>query len=227
MNLIALKKQTATAVDIDSLLQDSYLLVVELRQGASAQNSLDLWQRCVEQIEHVRQLLKHAGLSQRSIDHISHAQCALLDETLLNCAKDEAHAKWASEPLQAKFFSRHQAGEFLYEDMREVLREPAPDRHVLTAFQRVLMLGFRGCYGDVNDPDREQLLAALNAQVAPLELSHGLKTQMGAGHRISSLHRLRSPLAHVLAVGLLLVGAWWGLNHLLGGVIATLLPGQA
>lgn len=227
MNPITLKKQTATAVDIDSLLQDSYLLVVELRQGASAQNSRDLWQLCVEQIEHVRQQLKHAGLSQRSIDHISHAQCALLDETVLGCAKDEVHAKWASEPLQARFFSRHQAGEFLYEDMREVLREPAPDRHVLTAFQRVLMLGFRGCYRDVNDPDREQLLAALNAQVAPLELSHGVTTQVLAGHRMSTLHGLQSPLAHVLAVGLLLVGAWWGLNHLLGGVIATLLPGQA
>lgn len=226
MSPIALKKQTATAVDIDSLLQDSYLLVVELQQGASAQNSLDLWPLCVEQIEHVRQQLKHAGLSQRSIDHISHAQCALLDETVLGCAKHEAHAKWASEPLQAKFFSRHQAGEFLYEDMREVLREPAPDRHVLTAFQRVLMLGFLGRYRDVNDPEREQLLAALNAQVAPLELSHGVTTQAGVGHRISSLHGLRSPLAHILAAGLLLVGAWWGLDHLLGGVIATLLPGQ-
>lgn len=227
MNLIALKKHTTTAVDIDALLQDSYLLVVELRQGASAQNSLDLWQLCVEQIELVRQRLKHAGLSQRSIDHISHAQCALLDETVLSCAKDQAHAKWASEPLQARFFSRHQAGEFLYEDMREVLREPAPDRHVLTAFQRVLILGFLGRYRDVNDPEREQLLAALNAQVAPLELSHGVMTQAGVGHRINSLRWLRSPLAHVLAVGLLLVGGWWGLDHLLGDVIATLLPGQA
>ncbi|VVN65611.1 type VI secretion system protein TssL, short form [Pseudomonas fluorescens] len=227
MNLIALKTHTAAAVDIDSLLQDSYLLVVELRQGASAQNSLDLWERCAKQIEHVRRLLEHAGLSQRSIDHISHAQCALLDETLLTGAKGEAHAAWVREPMQAKFFNRHQAGEFLYEDMREVLREPAPDRHVLTAFQRVLMLGFRGRYRDVNDPEREQLLAALNTQVAPLELSHGLTTQARVGHQISSLRGLRSPRAHVLAVGLLLVGVWWGLDHLLGGVIATLLPGQA
>lgn len=227
MNLIISNKQAATAVDIDSLLQDSYLLVVELRQGASAQNSLDLWERCVTQIEHVQQLLKHAGLSQRSINYISHAQCALLDETLLTCAKGDTHAAWVREPLQARFFNRHQAGEFLYEDMREVLREPTADRHVLTAFQRVLMLGFRGRYRDVNDPEREQLLAALNAQVAPLELSHGVTTQVVAGHRMSTLHWLQSPLANVLAAGLLLVGVWWGLDHLLGGVIATLLPGQA
>jgi type VI secretion system protein ImpK len=227
MNLITFNKQTAAAVDIDALLQDSYLLVVELRQGASAQNSLNLWERCVKQIEQVQQGLKDAGVSQRSVELVSHAQCALLDETVLGCAKDAAHAKWASKPLQARFFSRHQAGEFLYEDLREALRQPAPDLHVLTAFQRVLLLGFQGRYRDVNDPEREQLLAALNAQVAPLELSHGLTTHVGAGSRMSYLPRFQSPLAHVLAAGLLLVGAWWGLDHLLGGVIATLLPGQA
>ncbi len=226
MSLISTKKHTAAAAAIDALLQDSYLLVVELRQGGSVQNSKQVWELCAKQIEHVRQQIKNAGLSQRNIDHISHAQCALLDETLLSCAKGDAHAKWASEPLQAKFFSRHQAGESLYEDMREVLREPAPDPRVLTVFQRVLMLGFQGRYHDVNDPEREQLLAALNAQVAPLDLSHGVMTQAGVGHRISSLRGLRSSLAHVLAVGLLLVGVWWGLDHLLGGVISTLSPGQ-
>ncbi|MCP1446067.1 type VI secretion system protein ImpK [Pseudomonas sp. GGS8] len=227
MNLTATKKQTATGVDIDSLLQVSYLLVIELRQGGSAQNSQVLWKFCSKQIEHVSQQLKRAGLSQRSINYISHAQCALLDETVLSCAKGDAHAAWASEPLQAKFFGGHQAGEFLYEDMREVLREPAPDLQVLTAFHRVLMLGFRGRYANVNDPAREQLLAALSAQVEPLELSQTLTTQVDARHRATPLRWLQSPLAHILAVGLLLIGAWWGLDHVLAGLIATLLPGQS
>jgi type VI secretion system protein ImpK len=213
-------------LDIDALLQDSYLLVVELRQGAWAQNSQDLWKRCAKQIEQVRQRLKDAGVSQRNIDHISHAQCALLDETVLSCAKDEAHAAWASEPLQARFFSRHQAGEFLYEDMRDVLREPVPDPLVLTAFQRVLMLGFQGRYRDPQDPEREQLLAALNAQVAPLDMAHALPTRVDVSQQMTIRRWLRSPLVHVLAAGLLLLGVWWGLDRLLGGVIATLLPGQ-
>ncbi|MOA06740.1 hypothetical protein D3C78_1264010 [compost metagenome] len=157
---------------------------------------------------------------------ISHAQCALLDETVLGCAKGDAHAQWASEPLQAKFFSRHQAGEFLYEDMRESLRQPSPDVLVLTAFQRVLMLGFQGRYRDVNDPEREQLLSALNARVAPLELNHVVMTQ-GIGQRMSFLRWLRSPLIHILMAGLLLVGAWWGLDHWLNGLISALVPGQA
>ncbi|MCO6060368.1 type VI secretion system protein TssL, short form [Pseudomonas sp. MOB-449] len=220
-------KQKQPLVDIDALLQDSYLLVVELREGASARHGRDLWKHCSSQVEHVRQRLEEAGMSEKSIDHISYAQCALLDETVLRFASEEAHADWASEPLQARFFNRHQAGEFLYEDMREVLRESAPDVQVLTAFQRVLMLGFKGRYRDLDDPEREQLLTALNANVAPLTTQHSLTTHAGPAGGFNAHRWLRSPLLQTLAVMLLLVGTWWGLNQLLGSVISTLFPGQA
>lgn len=225
MNLTAIDTHTVTVQDLDALLQDSYLLVVELRQGASVHDSTDLWARCEKQVEHVQQSLKDAGLSARSIELISQAQCALLDETALNCAKENAHANWASQPLQARFFSRHQAGEFLYEDMRELLRQPSPDALVLTAFQRILMLGFQGRYRDANDPQREQLLDELNARVAPLEINQALTTR-SVGHGMTSLRWVRSPLVQVLLAGLLLVATWWGLDYWLGGVIATLVPGQ-
>ncbi|MNK85848.1 hypothetical protein D3C87_1057430 [compost metagenome] len=225
MNLIETKKHDA--VDIDALLQDSYLLVVELRQGASAQNSDAVKALCVQQVERVRQSLEEAGLAQRSIDHISHAQCALLDETMLTLTLDKAHANWASEPLQTKFFNRHQAGVFLYEDMREVLREPAPDPLVLTAFQRVLTLGFKGRYADIDDPEREQLLTALNERVAPLKL-HRRSTATVSGSRGMTLFPgVRSPLVNTLAVGLLLVVLWYGLDQWLGGLAATLLSADA
>lgn len=225
MNQIPSNKQLASAVAIDALLQDSYLLVVELRQKATIDNSKPFVALCTQQVEYVRQQLELAGLSQRSIDHISHAQCALLDETVLGCTGDTDHASWASEPLQAKFFNRHQAGEFLYEDMREVLRETAPDLHVLTAFHRVLMLGFQGRYRDINDPEREQLLATLSAQVAPFKPGQTIPTQVATGSRRATLPWPQSPLAQVLAAGLLLGATWWGLDHLLGGLVATLVPG--
>jgi type VI secretion system protein ImpK len=225
MSPVLSRKRTAVAVQIDALLQDSYLLVVELRQGASVDDGDAVRALCARQIEHVRQQLKSAGFSQRNIDYISHAHCALLDETVLGCAKDDAHSNWAGESLQAKFFGRHQAGDFVYEEMREVLREPAPDVHVLTVFQRVLMLGFRGRYADLNDPERMQLLGELNAQVAPVELSQSVATQVELGRRMSYQQWLRSPFAHVLAISLLLAGAWWGLDRLLGGLVAMLLPG--
>lgn len=226
MNLTSSKTDTFTVQNLDALLQDTYLLVVELRQGASAQNSPELWKCCEKQVEQVQLRLMDAGVNKRSVDLISHAQCALLDETALGCAKGEAHANWASQPLQTRFFSSHQAGEFLYEDMREALHQPSPDMLVLTAFQRVLMLGFQGRYRDVNDPEREQLLSALNARVAPLKLNHVLITQ-GIDQRMSALRGLHSPPVHLLMAALLLVGAWWGLDQWLGGLIATLVPGQA
>lgn len=225
MKLTSSKEPSAVTLDIDALLQDTYLLVVELRQGASVQNSRELEQLCSGQVEQVRQQLKLAGLDQRSIDHISHAQCALLDESVLTFASDDARASWAREPLQARFFNHHQAGEFLYEDIREVLRGESPDRHVLTVFQRVLMLGFRGRYRDLGDPEREQLLVALCSRVTPLKLSHGLVTQ-AAGERVAGLSWLHSPLVHVLAMSLLLAATGWGLDHLLSDAIASLMPDQ-
>lgn len=227
MNMTANKEDAAIAVDIDELLQDTCLLVVELRQGASVPQGQALWQLCVEQVEYVRQQLKLAGLSQRNIDHISHAQCALLDETVLTCTQGDEHAGWASEPLQTRFFNRHQAGEFLYEEVREVLREPAPNRQVMTAFQRVLMLGFRGRYRDLGDPEREQLLLALSAQVTPLSISQSLVTQPGGADWAAGVTWLRSPLIHVVTACLLLAATWWGLDHLLSGALASLLPAQA
>jgi type VI secretion system protein ImpK len=227
MSPIKSRKANAVSVDIDGVLQDTYLLVVELQQGSVAQVGQELCEHCVKQIERVREQLTSAGLSQRSIDHISHAQCALLDETVLLQSEGEIHAAWAREPLQAQFFSRHQAGESLYEDMREVLREPAPDRHVLTVFQRMLMLGFQGRYRDADDPEREQLLAALDEQVEPLRPAHRLGTQVHAGRRAGILPGLQTPLAHALAVSSLLGGVWWAIDRYLGGAISIFMSGQA
>ncbi|RUT37603.1 DotU family type IV/VI secretion system protein [Pseudomonas sp. PAMC 29040] len=225
MNLSNDKNTTLSASDLDALLQDSYLLVIELRQGASMQQSPDVWKRCERQVEQVQQALKEAGVSRRSVDLISHAQCALLDEAALGCARGNAHTDWASQSLQTRFFSSHQAGEFLYEEMREALFQPAPDVLLLTAFQRVLMLGFKGRYRDLNDPQRERLLADLNARVAPLQL-HQAITTLAPGQAVSSLRRLHSPWVHILAATLLLVGVWWGLDHWLDELIKTLMPGQ-
>jgi type VI secretion system protein ImpK len=226
MNLITPKKHPAMPVDIDSLFQDSYLLVVELRQGASVQDGRILRELCVKQVEHVRLMLEQTGLSPRSIDHISHAQCALLDETVLGHDNAKAREIWAGEPLQAKFFNRHQAGEFLFEDMRELLREPAPDQLVLTAFHRVLMLGFRGRYADVDDPERQQLLAALSAQVEPLAPGKTLATQVKAGQGMHLRLWPRTTIGHGLLVILLIVGVWWGLDQLLSGLVGSVLPGE-
>ncbi|MCJ8207127.1 type VI secretion system protein TssL, short form [Pseudomonas sp. RGM2987] len=221
------QKQSLIAADMDALLHDTYMLVVELRQGASTPQIQQLWQACVKQVEDTRRQLGQAGLDQSSIDHVSHAQCALLDETVLSCSTADIRAQWACEPLQAKFFNRHQAGIFLYEQMHEVLRAPAPDKRVLTVFQRVLLLGFRGRYPEAADPEREQILAALNAHVPPLVVDQQLVLQPARSTVIGGLFQRRSPLFHALMVALLLVGVWWAMDHLLHGVVTSLSPGEA
>ncbi|WP_445672901.1 type VI secretion system protein TssL, short form [Pseudomonas inefficax] len=217
---------TTRALCIDALLQDTYLLVVELCRGASVRSGPELWALCARQVETVQAALRHAEEDARSIDLISHAQCALLDETVLRHAQGEAHAAWAEQTLQARFFSRHQAGEFLYEDMRTVLREPAANPHVLTAFHRVLMLGFLGRYRDIADPQRQQLVQALAARVAPLGITNAVITQAEVRRRGDAMPWLPSSLIHVIAALALLAGVWWGLDRALGGAVVALLAGQ-
>jgi type VI secretion system protein ImpK len=210
-------------VDTDALLQDSYLLVVQVRNGSSANENQNLKEECAKQVEQVRATLAGAGMSQHSVDLISHAQCALLDETVLQSSLGEAHEKWAGESLQARFFKQHQGGETLYENIQQVLSEPAPDPQVLTVFQRVLMLGFLGRYRAENDPAREQLMAALNARVQPLDcaLAASCAPMVDRSSRFSRW--LHAPLVHLLTACVALLGLWWGLNQLLERAIDALM----
>nr|WP_275590622.1 DotU family type IV/VI secretion system protein [Pseudomonas sp. DP-17] len=94
-------------------------MVVELQQGAMTLDGDALWKHCTAQIEHCRNSLIEAGMSQRGINQICYAQCALLDEMVMRRASRPSYDVWSAKPLQAHFFNRHQAGEQLYEDMRE------------------------------------------------------------------------------------------------------------
>lgn len=212
------------AVDIDALLQDSYLLVVSLRQNGTLEEGGELWERCTEQVERTRAAMREAGLSERARERISYAQCALLDETVLGQAKSDAHAQWAAQPLQAHFFKRHEAGVQLYEDIREALAEPAPERSVLTCYQRVLLLGFEGRYRGADAGAREALLDALSEQVAPFA-GVGLPLLLPGRRRRSG--RWRSAWLLALVAGLALAALWWGLDLLLSNAVGSLLPPAA
>lgn len=212
------------AADIDALLQDSYLLVVELQQKAAPKDGEELWKHCVAQVEQCRNHLMDTGVSQRAVNQIGYAQCALLDETVLRNASAQAHSVWAAKPLQAHFFNRHQAGEQLYEDMREALAEPAPDLRVLTCYQRVLMLGFLGRHRSETAPEREQLLALLNQHVepfAPANLPVLVSSYRGSWRRWLSM-----PWLHLTVASVLLIGLWLVLHRVLGNTVSSLLAGQ-
>ncbi|KFK94318.1 MULTISPECIES: type VI secretion system protein TssL, short form [unclassified Serratia (in: enterobacteria)] len=215
-------------LSIDSLLYDTWLIVAELRRGVPAQQGTALYQRCLQLVVDTQTRLTESGYSAESIEHIAYAQCALLDETVLGRGRqDEGYNTWIQTPLQTHFFNTLQAGELLYERMRQVLREPAADPAVLTCFYRVLRLGFEGVYhGQLQQQPREQLMATLGEQVAAYDIALQPPLALAARPRHSS--RLFQSVFFWFFIALLvLAGSWWVLHMQLQELLAALLPGGA
>ncbi len=62
-------------------------------------------------------------VSEASAEQMLYAYCALLDESVLNRAsQDDGYRRWRKDPLQARFFSTLNAGEELWERIRQLLR---------------------------------------------------------------------------------------------------------
>ena len=219
-------------IDIDALMAQTWLTVAQLRHGGQVTDGPALYAACKAQVESVREALERAGLGAESIDHITYAQCALLDETVmnrkpeaqraentqtavsgdsapdaLNMTLDAGQRAWRSAPLQAVYFGSLRAGGALYDRIAEVLRQPAPEPAVLTCYQRVLALGFQGQYSlsGVGQSQRDEVVAALNERVPPLETGASLVVQKSGRRRYNLLRSVWFWI--VLAV--ILTGAVW------------------
>lgn len=215
-------------IDIDALLENTWLIVTELRYGAVLAEGEGemLWQRCVEDITQVMAQLEQAEMSETDRQHILYAWCALLDETAKGReGEDDACIVWYDRPLQAKYFGTMDAGDALYERIRQVLREAAPDRAVLTCFHRVLALGFKGSYATLNDSAREQIVRALAERVPPLSVASNVPLLATVSGGRGVRERLR-PWPVCIGLSAIMVAALWlGLNHWLDGLVTSLLPG--
>lgn len=58
-------------INIDALLRDTFLTVVELRQGTTVRHGIELYRHCQRQVELVRERLKDAGFSRENVEHIT------------------------------------------------------------------------------------------------------------------------------------------------------------
>ncbi|QBM22761.1 DotU family type IV/VI secretion system protein [Citrobacter arsenatis] len=222
------KRGIAASIDIDALLQDTWLQVISLRYGPQFQDGEGrvLWERCVADVERVQRELKACELDEASCRHIMTAQCALLDEAVKGRGvDDDACVQWYDIPLQGHFLGTMDAGDTLCDRMRDVLREPTPENAVLTCFQRVMMLGFRGSFYSLNDPQRQQLVDALSGQVTPFSYpqTHPVLVESHAGRGIDVW--LASWPVRICLSAMILAALWWGLNHWLDQTLLTLLPG--
>lgn len=232
--------------DIDALMAQTWLTVAQLRHGGEVTDGPAFYAACKGQVESVREALEHAGFDSESIDHITYAQCALLDETVMNRKSadttaaageaepaglssptegvpDAAQRAWRSAPLQTVYFGSLRAGGALYDRIAEVLRQPAPDMTVLTCYQRVLALGFQGQYSlsGVGQNRRDEVIAALNQRVPPLEAGASLVVQK-TGRRRYNL--LRSVWFWVAVAVVLTAFVWLGGHVWLQDLLHQQLP---
>jgi len=221
-------------IDIDSLMANTWLTVAQLRHGAKIPDGHALYKHCSAQVESVREALERADYDQESIAHISYAQCALLDEAVMNRkpaeqtrvdnassnseSADEGMKAWRAAPLQARYFGSLRAGEALYERIAEVLRQPSPVPAVLTCYQRVLALGFQGQFSlsGVRQEQREEILASLNERIPPLEEDVSLVVHKAKKRRYNLLRSLWFWIALAVALTVLAwAGGHWWLHNLL------------
>ncbi|MDF7669678.1 type VI secretion system protein TssL, short form [Orbaceae bacterium ESL0721] len=150
-------------IDIDELLRDSILVIVQLKAKATILEEEKLYEICKKHVTSVQEQLYNAQYSQAVIDKISYALCAILDESVMlhHDKKDENHGKWQGVPLQVLFFNSNNAGNELYERIRSHLRSDKRETLVLSCYDRVLGLGFQGCYLLGEQQEREHLVIAL------------------------------------------------------------------
>ncbi|PLP21514.1 type VI secretion system protein ImpK, partial [Klebsiella pneumoniae] len=124
-----------------------WLMVSQLRCGQPVTDGEALYRQACRWVTEAREALTAGGVSEASAEQMLYAYCALLDESVLNRAsQDDGYRRWRKDPLQARFFSTLNAGEELWERIRQLLREPTADAAVLTCFFRTLQLGFVGQY---------------------------------------------------------------------------------
>lgn len=215
-------------IDIDEIMAKTWLTVTLLQQECHSNDTEPLYDYCCRQIDTVKAALAQTRLNAEDIDHITYAQCALLDDTAMALlAGDEIEHEelyaWKVAPLQARYFSSLDAGEALWTRIQTVLAQVAPENAVLVCFHRVLMLGFRP--GESATPafkvQRESLIEKLSARIPPTQQSAQLVIQKTAGNRTKLI---RSVWFWIFLLVIVLAVVSWGGNVWLSTLLSVPLP---
>lgn len=156
---------------IERIFYPGWLMASQLQSGQEVSDGEGLYRRACRLVQEARSALTDAGYSDTSRDHMVYALCALLDESVMNRgSSDDGYLTWRRDPLQAHFYGTLNAGEELWERIRHLLKETAPDTAVLTCMYRTLQLGFVGQYRARDDERREDVVRALAERVPAFSL---------------------------------------------------------
>lgn len=204
----------------EQIFYPGWLMVSQLRSGQPVEDGKALYRRACQLVKQAREELAEAGFSQENSDTMLYAFCALLDESVLNREKtDDGWYTWQQDPLQAHFFGTLNAGEELWERIREQLKLPAPDVAVLTCLCRTLQLGFTGQYRSQDDERREDVIRALTARVPAFTFAQDAPVVVRApGYRAGRTMYWLSWGAGIVT----LAGLWCVLSSVLAEQVARL-----
>ncbi|HEY2452828.1 MAG TPA: type VI secretion system protein TssL, short form [Scandinavium sp.] len=215
---------TSDLSQIERIFYPGWLMASQLRGGQEVRDGEGLYRRACRLVESARKALADAGYSTTSQDHMVYALCALLDESVLNRGtSDDGYITWRRDPLQAHFFGTLNAGEEVWERVRNLLKENAPDTAVLTCLYRTLQLGFVGQYRAQDDERREDVVRALGERVPPFALAQDAPIVVRAS-RLRSGRRLYW-LSWVAGI-IVLAALWFFLSSSLTEMVSqTVRPG--
>jgi len=218
--------RTSSPSLIRPLFRDTALQVA-LLAGQPVIADAALWRaRCDELVEALQLRLKDAGLSPALVSEISHAQCALLDESALRALPEGQRDGWAAEPLQVRFFQSYNAGETVFEQIEKLLRQTTPDPALVETYLIILGLGFLGRYRSEDEPDRKRTVQALQHFDPVPHAQPALLIKAGSNAWFSAWRGL-SPFMWLLLAIAVVVMLSVTLNHWLDAQIATMIfPGK-
>lgn len=205
---------------IDRIFADTWLTVSRLKSGVPVENGQKFFQHACQQVEQARSCLQAEGFSTTDIEHMLYAQCALLDESVMNRSEhDSAYEQWLQSPLQAKYFNTLEAGARLWDRIANSLNDGAAKEAVLVCFHRVLLLGFSGQYRKDDEQYRHDMLEKLGRKVPAYAMSAVQPLTVDAGSGFSRLVRY---LLLVLATSGGLLALWWLLSNSLQELLKQL-----
>jgi type VI secretion system protein ImpK len=131
------------------LLQEALTAVVRLRAGRqSVPDAAAFRGQMTQLLQRADAEARAMGYTPEDVRLAAFAVVALLDESALN-ARQPALADWARRPLQDELFGGHLAGEWFFQHVEQLLARPDSQAlaDLLEVHQLVLLLGFRGRYG--------------------------------------------------------------------------------
>ncbi|KGT94779.1 hypothetical protein NG99_07025 [Erwinia typographi] len=146
---------------MDVIFQDTWLLALAIRNTPGVVVDKQLYQYCLKQIEAVQEKLQQAGATEAVCEEIKFAHCVFLDEAVMTQKDVDVSFWWHESPLQSRLLMHLRGGEYFYEHIKKLLREPAPSVAITACYHRMLLLGYKGKCRTEDNGERLSLMRQL------------------------------------------------------------------